>query len=73
VSLPADRLGKDYAPPKLHEAPQFDLKVVPKARNIGGAAIATQEQPKPIVAAKPILPNAEPPEKLKGKAKKDPK
>lgn len=73
VSLPTDRLGKDYSPPKLHEFPQFDLKVAPKARNTGVTAIPVQEPPKTIVVArKPELPKAEPKGKSKGEPKKSP-
>ena len=44
VAKPAADLGKDHAPPKMHEAPKPDLKVEPKPR---ATRSADRSRPRP--------------------------
>jgi WXXGXW repeat (2 copies) len=73
VAPPADRLGKDHAPPKLHEAPQPDLKIAPTARKAPGKAQTAQGEPRRAAGAPQAeLPKTAPQGKSKGESKGPP-
>jgi hypothetical protein len=63
VAPPIDRMGKDFAPPKRHEAPQADPKIAPTVR-----------KPREIKKSAPEVPKVLPPQgDPRGNAKGSPK
>ncbi len=73
VALPADKLGKEYAPPQRHKAPQLDLKVAPTARSAGGKTKSINETLRRTTGSPQVAPpNAEPKGKSKSESKGSP-
>ena len=73
VALPADRLGKDNAPPKRHEVPQPDLKIAPTTRNATGKIKPIRETNRTTGATQAAPPTNEPQGKPKAEPKEKPK
>jgi WXXGXW repeat (2 copies) len=66
TSKPADKLGKDNAPPKAHEAPKPDMKVEPKPRK-------AEDKPKPPREDVKEKPKGKPENKPQDESKSKPK
>jgi len=73
VSPPTERLGKDYVPPQVHEAPPPDLKIAPTPRIARGKSKSVLVEPRETTNGPPAeASNVAPKGKSKGESKASP-